>query len=159
MGAMNAPRAWVATLYEAEAVADLLVQFNHHMGRDWPSANAFLASVERLMEDPGTEFLLAAAGDDSPPAGVCQTRYRFGVWYAAPDCWLEDLYVAESARGAGVGAALVELALQRARERGAARVQLDVSDANAPALALYGRFGFKTGKEPGTTDVFMGVTL
>jgi ribosomal protein S18 acetylase RimI-like enzyme len=156
---MTSPRAWVATLDEAEAVADLLVQFNRHMGRDWPSANAFLAGVERLMEDPNTEFLLGAPHDDALPAGVCQTRYRFGVWYAAPDCWLEDLYVSEAARGSGVGAALVGLTLERARMRGAARVELDVSDANAPALALYERFGFRTGKEPGTTDIFMGVKL
>ncbi|MCW3066301.1 MAG: family N-acetyltransferase [Solirubrobacterales bacterium] len=155
----SSPRVWVAGLDEAEAVARLLVQFRDHMGRDWPSANAFLASVERLLEDPSTEFLLAAPNDDAPAAGVCQLRFRFGVWYAAPDCWLEDLYVTEAARGDGVGAALVGLAIDRARERGAKRVELDVSDANAPALALYERFGFRTGKEPGARDLLMRVKL
>ena len=152
-------RAWLAGPDEAEAVAGLLVQFRNHMGRDWPSDNAFLAIVERLVEDASTEYLLAAADDDSPPAGVCQLRYRFGIWLAGVDCWLEDLYVSESARGAGLGAALVELALERARARDAKRIQLDVNDANAPALALYRRFGFTTGKDPGTTDLFMGRTL
>jgi ribosomal protein S18 acetylase RimI-like enzyme len=152
-------RAWVAGLEEAEAVAELLVQFRNHMGRDWPSDNAFLAIVERLMEDPGTEYLLAAPGDDAPPAGVCQLRYRYGIWLAGIDCWLEDLYVNEAARGSGVGAALVELALARARARDAKRIELDVSDANAPALALYERFGFRTGKEPGTRDLFMALKL
>jgi ribosomal protein S18 acetylase RimI-like enzyme len=152
-------RAWLAGPDEAEAVAGLLVQFRNHLGRDWPSDNAFLAIVERLMEDASTEYLLAAADDDSPPAGVCQLRYRFGIWLAGVDCWLEDLYVSESARGAGLGAALVELALERARARDAKRIQLDVSDANAPALALYRRFGFTTGKDPGTTDLFMARKL
>lgn len=152
-------RAWLAGPDEAEAVAGLLVQFRNHLGRDWPSDNAFLAIVERLMEDASTEYLLAAADDDSPPAGVCQLRYRFGIWLAGVDCWLEDLYVSESARGAGLGAALVESALERARARDAKRIQLDVSDANAPALALYRRFGFTTGKDPGTTDLFMGRKL
>jgi ribosomal protein S18 acetylase RimI-like enzyme len=156
---MSSSRAWLAGPDDAEAVAGLLVQFRNHMGRDWPSDNAFLASVERLMEDPSTEYLLAAGDDDSPPAGVCQLRYRFGIWLAGVDCWLEDLYVSESARGAGLGAALVELAIDRARARDAKRIQLDVSDANAPALALYRRFGFETGKDPGTTDVFMGRKL
>jgi len=156
---MSSSRAWLAGPDDAEAVAGLLVQFRNHMGRDWPSDNAFLANVERLMEDPSTEYLLAAAGDDSPPAGVCQLRYRFGIWLAGVDCWLEDLYVSESARGAGLGAALVELAIARARARDAKRIELDVSDANAPALALYRRFGFTTGKDPGTTDVFMGRKL
>jgi GNAT superfamily N-acetyltransferase len=159
MSTHTAPRAWLATIDEAEAVADLLVRFRDHMGKDWPSANAFLAGVERLMEDPSTEYLLAAPHDDAPPAGVCQLRYRYGLWYAGTDCWLEDLYVSEHARGAGLGAALVEAALARARARECRRVELDVSDANAAALALYARFGFATGKEPGTTDVFMSVRL
>ena len=152
-------RAWVAGFHEAEAVAALLVQFRDHQGRDWPSANAFLAGVERLMEDPNTEYLLAAPGDDAPPAGVCQLRFRYGLWLAGHDCWLEDLYVSDAARGKGIGAALVELALERARARDAKRVELDVSDANEPALALYRRFGFRTGKQPGTRDLFMGLKL
>jgi GNAT superfamily N-acetyltransferase len=155
----SSPRVWIAGLDEAEAVARLLVQFRDHMGRDWPSDNAFLASVERLLEDPSTEFLLAAPNDDAPPAGVCQLRFRFGIWLAGLDCWLEDLYVTEAARGDGVGAALVGLAIDRARERGAKRVELDVSDANAPALALYERFGFRTGKDPGTRDLMMRLKL
>jgi hypothetical protein len=30
---------------------------------------------------------------------VCRLRFRYGVWYDALDCELEDLYVDESARG------------------------------------------------------------
>ncbi len=148
-------RVWLAEEHEAEAVAALLVGFRDHMGRDWPSDNAFLASVERLMERRESEFLLAAADDDSAPDGVCQLRYRFGVWYATLDCWLEDLFVREQARGAGLGAALVAAALARATERGCRRVELDVSTGNPTALALYQRHGFSTGKEPGTQDLLM----
>ena len=86
----------------------LLVEFRDHMGHDWPSANAFLASVERLFEDADAEFLLATPDDDSPPAGVLQLRFRFSVWKAAPDAWLEDLFVRADARRGGVGDALVD---------------------------------------------------
>lgn len=153
-----APRVWLAEPHEAEAVADLLVAFRDHMGRDWPSANAFLANVERLMEQGEADFLLAAA-DDAPPAGVCQLRYRFGIWYAAEDCWLEDLYVRPDGRRGGLGGALVAAALERARARGCRRVELDVSDANGPALALYARHGFATGKQPGTRDLLLRARL
>jgi ribosomal protein S18 acetylase RimI-like enzyme len=153
-------RAWLAAPDEAEAVAGLLVQFRNHMGRDWPSDNAFLAIVERLIEDPNTEYLLAAAGGDSAPAGVCQLRYRFGIWLAGVDCWLEDIYVTEAARGAGLGAALMALAIERARARDAKRIELDVSDSNAQAIALYERFGMRSGKYAGgSREIVMGLRL
>jgi len=68
VSASTTSRAWVAGPDEAEVVASLLVAFRDHNGSDWPSANAFLASVERLFEDRDTEFLLAARDDDSAPA-------------------------------------------------------------------------------------------
>ena len=151
-------RAWVAAPDEAEAIAALLVEFRDHMGHDWPSPNAFLASVERLLEDRDTEFLLATPDDDSPPAGVLQLRFRLSVWKAAPDAWLEDLFVRDAARRAGVGDALVGLAIERAAERGCKRIELDANEDNAAALALYERHGFSTrSKSEGEgRDLFLG---
>ena len=149
--------AWPAGPDEAEAVAELLVAFRDHMGVGWPSANAFLASVERLMEDVDTDFLLAAPDADSPPAGVLQLRFRFSVWKAAPDAWIEDVYVAPSARRAGVGDALVTRAVERAAERGARRVELDCNEENAAALALYERHGLSARSKGGSgRDLFLG---
>lgn len=136
-------RAWKADLLEAETVARLLVGFRDHLGYDWPSDNAFLAGVERLMEDRDTEFLLAAPDDDSPPLGVAQLRFRFGIWRAGGDCLVEDLYVEEGARRRGVARALLELATERALERGCRRMELDVSEANEAGLTLYRSFGFR----------------
>ena len=153
-------RAWIAGPDEAEAVAGLLVAFRDHMGGDWPSENAFLASVERLLEDRDTEFLLATPDDDSPPAGVLQLRFRFSVWKAAPDAWIEDVFVRADARRAGVGDALVTLAAERARERGARRIELDTNEDNAAALALYERHGFSARSKGGPgRDLFLGRSL
>lgn len=150
---------WVAEADEAEAVARLLVGFRDHYGKDWPSANSMLASVERLIETRDTEYLLGAVDPDSPPAGVCQLRFRHSVWMAAEDCWLEDLYVAEEARGAGLGGALIELALERARARGCRRVELDTSEANEGARRLYARHGFSESakSDPPARDLFLGL--
>jgi ribosomal protein S18 acetylase RimI-like enzyme len=153
-------RAWIAQADEAEAVAALLVAFRDDMGSDWPSENAFLASVERLLEDRDTEFLLATVDDDSPPAGVLQLRFRLSVWRAAPDAWLEDLFVHEHARRAGVGDALVRLAVERATERGAKRIELDTNEDNEAALTLYERHGFSPRSKFGTgRDLFLGRPL
>jgi len=150
---------WTAEPHEAETVARLLVGFRDHMGHDWPSDNAMLATVERLIEDPTVDYLLAAPDSDAPPVGVCQLRYRQSVWMAAPDCWLEDLFVEEEARGSGCGAALVSAALDRARERGCRRVELDTNEEN-PALRLYHRFGFSERSKGGPgRDLFLGVKL
>ncbi|HEY8583969.1 MAG TPA: GNAT family N-acetyltransferase [Capillimicrobium sp.] len=152
-------RAWLAEPHEAETVARLLVAFRDHYGKDWPSDNAFLATVERLMDNVETEFLLAAPDDDSPPAGVCQLRYRLSVWTAAPDCWLEDLFVSEAGRRSGMGAALIELALERATQRGCRRIELDTHDDNHAALALYHRYGFSERSKGESLSVFLGRKL
>jgi len=147
-----AARAWQAGPHEAEIVARLLVAFRDHMGYAWPSENAFLAGVERLIDDRDTEFLLAAADDDAPPSGVVQLRFRMGIWRAGRDCLVEDVFVTDDARGKGVARALMDLATARALERGCRRMELDVNEANAPALALYASYGFTAG-EP--RDLYM----
>ncbi len=158
---MAGPHVWVAAPGEAPIVAALMTGFRDHLGYDWPSDNAFLAGVERLLEDPGTDFLLGAPDPDSPPAGVCQLRYRWGLWRAGVDCLLEDLYVTEATRGSGLGRALVEGAKARARERGARRMELDCNEANAPALALYASAGFvgASSAYDGARDLYLRLHL
>jgi GNAT superfamily N-acetyltransferase len=149
-------RVWDAELDEAVTVARLLVAFRDHMGRSWPSDNAFLASVERLMERGESHFLLGAPHDDAPPAAVAQVRYRFGIWWAALDCNLEDLFVLESARGEGLGGSMVEAVIQRAYERECRRIELDTDEDNLAAIALYERYGFRSGDgTPGRRQLFM----
>jgi GNAT superfamily N-acetyltransferase len=153
-------RAWVAEPHEAEAVARLIRGFRDYYGRDRPSDNAILAGVERLMEQTDTEYLLAAPDDDSPPLGVAQLRFRFSVWTAAPDCWLEDLFVEERARRRGVADTLMELTFARARLRGARRIELDTWETNEPALALYRRHGLsERSKANDGRDLLLGVAL
>ncbi len=149
-------QVWRAGAEETDAAAGLLAEFRDWMGRNRPTAESLAASVTRLMSDPDTEYLLGRAEGGQGTSGVCQLRFRFGVWHAAPDCWLEDLFVREESRAGGLGSALVEKAVERARERGCARVELDVNEGNGPALALYERFGFRAStKAPGGRDLLM----
>ena len=152
---------WVAQPHEAEVVTHLMVGFRDYLGYDWPSDNAFLAGVEKLLDDVQTDFLLGAKDPDSPPQGVCQLRFRHGLWRAGPDCLLEDLFVEADARGSGLGRALVGYARERALERGARRMELDCNEANAPALALYGSFGFETknAAQYGGRDLYLRLHL
>ncbi len=56
--------------------------------------------------------------------------------------WIEDVVVDESARGSGVGAALVRDAVGRAQAAGARTVDLTSRPAREPANRLYLRLGF-----------------
>lgn len=154
------PRVWLAGGDEADTVAGLLIEFRDWWGRDWPSEDVFRAGVRRLIERADSEFLLGAPHDDAPAGGVCQLRFRYGIWLAAEDCWLEDLFVRADARGTGLGDALVEHALDRARTRGCRRIELDVNSANQAARRLYERHGFSSFSDPpGGDDLLMRLRL
>jgi GNAT superfamily N-acetyltransferase len=132
----------LASEQDAPAVAELMAGFRDWWDRTEPSDESLGRSVRRLLADPNTEFLLAGT------SAVCQLRYRYGLWYAAEDCWLEDLFVREEARGQGIGRALTVAAIERARNRGCARIELDANEANPAALALYEALGFSAWQQP-----------
>jgi GNAT superfamily N-acetyltransferase len=152
-------RVWRATPAEAGVVARLIGEFGEWWGHPPAGRGEIRASVERIMAGGDGEYLLAAAGEDGDAAGVCQLRFRWSVWKSAEDCWLEDLYVREAARGSGLGRALVESAFERARERGCRRIELDVNEDNAPARALYEACGFRTEPKPPGRTLFIGRPL
>jgi GNAT superfamily N-acetyltransferase len=141
-----AMRVWIAGSDEADEVARLMIGFRNWLDHDWPSDEAFRRVAGELLERDDTEFLLGAAGD-GPPDAVAQLRYRPSIWMDADDCCLEDLWVEEDARGGGLGAAMVEAVIERARERGCRRIELDTGSDNKPAVSLYERFGFSSGRD------------
>ena len=94
--------------------------------------------VAELIGDERTEFLLAG----EPAVGVAQLRFRPSVWTGTEDAWLEDVFVVEDGRRGGAGRTLVEACVDRAAARGCKRIQLDASERNDAALALYESLGF-----------------
>jgi ribosomal protein S18 acetylase RimI-like enzyme len=146
----------LATQDDAADVARLMIGFRDWQGRSEPDNASIAATVERLLADPNTEFLLGGG----PPVGVCQLRYRLSVWTGTDDCCLEDLFVEADVRGSGLGRELVDAALERARERGCTRMVLDANEANAPAQALYRSVGFDSwSAAAGGNDLFMRLRL
>ena len=150
---------WLADRADADAVAALLVAFRNHLGFDRPSDEAFLASVERIIDEPSSEYLLGAPSRDADPAGVVQLRYRWSVWRDAEDCELEDLFVDPNARRAGLGRALVAAAIDRARSRECGRIALDTAERNEGAVALYRSFGFSDEAHEGGRAMLMRLWL
>lgn len=58
---------------------------------------------------------------------------------------MQDLFTAETARGRGVGRALIEAVYETARQAGAARVYWQTHETNTAAQALYDKLAERPG--------------
>ncbi|MED5435830.1 MAG: GNAT family N-acetyltransferase [SAR324 cluster bacterium] len=65
----------------------------------------------------------------------------FSTFLGRPGIYLEDLYVRESARGGGVGEALLRQLAQRTLEIGGGRLEWAVLNWNEPAIGFYQKMG------------------
>ena len=60
-------------------------------------------------------------------------------------CYLQDLFTVQSARGQGVGRALIEAVYQRAAAAGSKRVYWQTHETNETAMKLYDQVAEKSG--------------
>jgi GNAT superfamily N-acetyltransferase len=88
---------------------------------------------------PSAEALFAEL--DGEPAGFAVFHGTFSTWECLPGIWLEDLYVPDRYRRAGVGRALLACLASLALERGCARLEWHALDWNELALGFYQRLG------------------
>jgi GNAT superfamily N-acetyltransferase len=156
---MASPTVWIAGADDVAPVTALMDDFRAWMGYDDLPGEGIRGVVERLIRDPQTDYLLAASEEGAAAAGICQLRYRLSVWTATDDCWLEDLFVRDGARGRGLGRALVDAAVERARARGCKRIELDVDERDERALAFYRAMGFTLEPKPPGRNLFIGRRL
>jgi ribosomal protein S18 acetylase RimI-like enzyme len=94
---------------------------------------------------PGDTAVIAI--DDGFPVGAAWYRLfardRPGFGFVDEQTPELAIAVVPNARGKGVGSALLEALLRRAREEGHARISLSVDRANDGAIELYRRHGFE----------------
>ena len=128
-----------ATLADVDALVDMLVEVAGE-GR-WIGTEAPV-DVERrrrrMAADVDAEdavVLVAEAG--GVPVG------QLGLHLAPYGVADLGMLVAAGWRGRGVGTALLDEAVRRAREAGAHKIALQVWPHNTAAIALYERFGFQ----------------
>lgn len=142
-----------AGIEELDAVEPLWRAMQEHHGR--------LTAGRFAMRDPDESWTLRRSeyagwlGDDSGVLLLARSvndlvGYAFVRWHASGPTWdfgqvigeVESLAVAPSARGAGVGTALLDACRAELRERGLEYWCVDVVESN-PAAHLYERAGFK----------------
>ena len=82
-----------------------------------------------------------AVGDDGEVVGFALWYPTYSTWTGQQGLWLEDLFVRQSARGTGLGRALLQALAQVCVERGWSRFEWWVLDWNAPAIGFYRSLG------------------
>jgi GNAT superfamily N-acetyltransferase len=123
---------------DAANVARLLHDFNSEYEDYTPGVPAL---TERLAELLGeNEITVLLAGD--PPTGFALFRLRPSLWAKAGDAYLEELYVVPAQRRRGLGRALLNAAIDSARETGANHFELTTGETDKEARALYESRGF-----------------
>ena len=93
-----------------------------------------------LVQSACSTLLIARAEDGTMIGALCLTVYRVPTGIRSI---IEDVIVDGSARGKGVGEALMSRALAVAKEKGAAQVALTSNPSREAANRLYLRLGFK----------------
>ena len=87
--------------------------------------------------------LVAAA--DGELLGLVHYIFHRNTIMLQPTCYLQDLFAAPSARGRGVGEALIEGVYEAAREAGLNTVYWHTQDSNVVARRLYDRVAAASG--------------
>jgi ribosomal protein S18 acetylase RimI-like enzyme len=99
----------------------------------------------RRLMDPSEPMFVLGALRDSALVGIVHFLFHRSTWTAGDYCYLQDLFTAPDARGAGVGRALIAAVCERATAQGASRVYWLTREDNATAIALYEKVALRTG--------------
>ncbi len=105
---------------------------------DAPSLSKEQLILDGFSESPRFEVTLAEVG--SEVVGMSLVYERYSTWMGR-SLYLEDLIVSESHRGIGIGKALMEAAIKKAREGDYSRLEWQVLDWNTSAIDFYKQLG------------------
>lgn len=143
---MSVPEIRLVSERESDEVTAMVAGFRDHLGLSSPTDAEIGKFLPECFADPLIEF--ACAYREGEPAGYAHTRYHTSLWSSGIAAHLEDLFVVESARGSGLGRALIEFAIGRARMRGARFLSLQTNENNTGGRRFYERVGFEPMGEP-----------
>jgi GNAT superfamily N-acetyltransferase len=118
-------------------LAELMI---HHGVKPLPveQATTTLAAVLRLT---GTWYFVAEA--EGRIVGMLGVNERFSTWAAATYGYVEDFCVTDAWRGRRIGTLLLDHLASWGRERGWARIDLDVSAYLTDSVRFYARRGYE----------------
>src|SRR3984957_11094481 len=102
------------------------------------------STFERLCAGEEGMFGLLALDDTGRAIGMANCVLHATTWSQQPKCYLEDLFVSPTARGADLGQALLRAVKQTATDRGAPDLYWHTQQYNGRARSLYDVVGRPT---------------
>ena len=100
-------------------------------------------TFERLIDENHPFFGLVAE-QDGQIIGLVNCLAHASTWSRHGYCYLEDLFVAQTARGSGAGRALIEAVYARADQMNLDRVYWLTDNTNTTAQTLYDKLANRT---------------
>lgn len=99
----------------------------------------YASTFSRLLGDDAQDFHCLIAEMDGKPVGLTHYLFHRHAWKIENVCYLQDLYADPSARGMGVGRALIEAVYAAADANNTPAVYWLTQDFNHDARKLYDR--------------------
>jgi GNAT superfamily N-acetyltransferase len=103
------------------------------------SEEVYASTFARLLGPDPQDFNCMIAEVDGQPVGLAHYLFHRHGWKIENVCYLQDLFVASTARGTGTGRALIEAVYAAADAAGAPAVYWLTQDFNHSARLLYDR--------------------
>lgn len=127
---------------DVAAIVDLLADDPLGATRESPGDPAYATAFAEIDADPRQYLTVAVTGGDEV-VGTLQLTFIPGLSRrGATRVLIEAVRVRADQRGAGLGRRLAEWAIETARARGAAMVQLTTDASRVDAHRFYERLGF-----------------
>ena len=95
----------------------------------------------------GYEPIHALVAEERPGKllGLVHSLFHRSSTSLTSNCYLQDLFTAESARAQGIGRALIEEVYRRAAQAGCGKVYWQTHETNTHAMKLYDKLAKKSG--------------
>jgi GNAT superfamily N-acetyltransferase len=130
----------LATPADVPAILQLIVALATYEREPDAVAATEQSLLETLFAD-NTQVHAYVAEINNQVVGIAIWFLNYSTWTGRPGIYLEDLFVADEARGTGAGKALLQALAREAQARGCARIDWAVLDWNTPAMDFYRAIG------------------
>lgn len=137
----------LATAEDAATAAQLLHDFNTEFDTPTPGPAAIAARLITLLASGTT---LAFLGGE-PAVAIGLVTLRTNVWFDGPVGLLDEMYVAPDMRDQGIGTAIIEALIERARQDSWGLIEINVDEFDHDTRRFYERHGFAN-NEPGSDE-------